>query len=346
MPDAQIPASSHQAHARVGLLGNPSDGYGGKVLAFALANFRATVTVRATAGVRLQPDTPHAVSGPTWQDIVEPMRAGRLDGGAQLLAAAIAVFAQHTRRLGVAVQGFELEFESNIPRQVGLAGSSAIVIAALRALASHHRVPIAPAELAELALRAETVELGIAAGPQDRVIQANQGLMWMDFSQPGGPGSYVALDPALLPPMFVAWDRHPGTSSTVIHDDVRARFDRGDPAVIEAITRFPQLAEEGHRCLVSGDLNRFRALVDINFDTRASIWTLRDRDRELVDIGRRLGAAVKFTGSGGAVIGMPAQVDELPQLASAYDSAGFGFIDPRVAAALAEPHDKQSNGPA
>ena len=73
------------------------------------------------------------------------------------------------------------------------------------------------------------------AGPQDRVIQAHQGLLWMDFSRPRDETSYVALDPALLPPLFVAWDRAPGTSSTVVHDDVRSRFDRGDPEVTTAI---------------------------------------------------------------------------------------------------------------
>ena len=41
---AMATLSSH-AHARVGLLGNPSDIYGGKGLGFAVAELRATVTL-------------------------------------------------------------------------------------------------------------------------------------------------------------------------------------------------------------------------------------------------------------------------------------------------------------
>jgi hypothetical protein len=39
---------TEQCHARVGLLGNPSDGFGGAVIALLLANFHATVTLKYT----------------------------------------------------------------------------------------------------------------------------------------------------------------------------------------------------------------------------------------------------------------------------------------------------------
>ena len=57
---------------------------------------------------------------------------------------------------------------TTIPRSVGLAGSSAIVIAALRAAG----VDLEPPEVAELALAIERDDLGIAAGLQDRAVQA------------------------------------------------------------------------------------------------------------------------------------------------------------------------------
>ena len=37
------------SHARIGLLGNPSDGYGGKCLSLSLANYAAEVRVLAAA---------------------------------------------------------------------------------------------------------------------------------------------------------------------------------------------------------------------------------------------------------------------------------------------------------
>ena len=65
-------------------------------------------------------------------------------------------------------------FETNVPRQVGLAGSSAIITALWKALmvfydVSEEQIPL---ELqASLVLKVEQEELGIAAGLQDRVIQ-------------------------------------------------------------------------------------------------------------------------------------------------------------------------------
>ena len=74
----------------------------------------------------------------------------------------------------------------------------------------------------------------------------------------------------------------------------------------------------------------FGRAVDENFDTRASIWTLGQRDRELVAIGRGAGAAVKFAGSGGAVIGVLDDEAAFELVASAYREAGYAAIRPAL----------------
>jgi glucuronokinase len=66
--------------------------------------------------------------------------------------------------------------------RLGMGGSSAIITAALRALAQYFRMTIDPAIQANIALETETKELGVPAGLQDRVIQAYEGLVFMDFS--------------------------------------------------------------------------------------------------------------------------------------------------------------------
>jgi len=50
-----------RVHARVGLLGNPSDGYGGKTISFSLANYHAEVRPRpASTGALAAPiPSPH-----------------------------------------------------------------------------------------------------------------------------------------------------------------------------------------------------------------------------------------------------------------------------------------------
>ncbi len=325
------------APARVGLLGNPSDGFGGKVLSFAIADFGARAELGNARGIQLGTGDAPAETVGDLDALQGALAARRLSGGGLLLGAATAELAAAAPSVRALVDaGVGLRFWSDVPRQVGLAGSSAIVIAALRALCAASGTDMPPAEMAEVALRAETARLGIAAGPQDRVIQCYGGLVWMDFSTTRTPSSYVALDPALLPPLFVAWDRAPGTSSGVVHDDVRARWQRGEPAVVQAIQRFPRIAERGVACLRRGDLDGLRACVDENFNTRAAIWQLAARDHEMVRLGREHGAAVKFCGSGGAVVGLPRSERDLPVLAAAYERAGFGFAQPSIAPAQEE----------
>ena len=43
------------AHARIGLIGNPSDGYHGKTIAFTFSNFRAEVQLYATPELEILP---------------------------------------------------------------------------------------------------------------------------------------------------------------------------------------------------------------------------------------------------------------------------------------------------
>src|SRR3954447_16313381 len=162
------------APARASLAGNPSDGYGGRVLAVALHDLGAEAAV-------------------------EPAAADEVDG--ELARAALARFRarfpQHDGPVRIA-------WSTTVPREVGLAGSSAIVIAVLRALLHAFGEALSVEDLAREALAAETEELGIAAGLQARLEQAHGPRLAMAFA---GGGRLEVLDPALLPPLYVAWHR-------------------------------------------------------------------------------------------------------------------------------------------
>lgn len=98
-----------------------------------------------------------------------------LFGGLPLLQAACLALFRHCEAAGLALAhagGWALSYDTTIPRQRGLSGSSAIVIAALNCLLRHYglEAAIPPAQRPRLALEAEAA-LGIAAGLQDRVVQ-------------------------------------------------------------------------------------------------------------------------------------------------------------------------------
>lgn len=299
---------------------------GGRTIAFTFRDFSARVTVEPARGIVAT----GALLAPLLRDAVAPGVARRQHGASALLAAALKVLADRIPRLREVPsdEGVRLQVASDVPRQVGLAGSSAIVIAGLRALSGWFGLALAPAAVAELAWRAETEELGIAAGPMDRVVQAHEGLLAMDFR---APWTHVALDAACLPPTFIAWDTEPGRDSGAVHAPVRARWERGEPEVVAAVAELGRLATEGVEALRQRDATRLGRLIERNFELRARVWGLDPRDAELVAIGRRRGAAVKLAGSGGAVVGIVRDAEHGAALAEAYRDAGCRFIVPRVA---------------
>ncbi len=318
------------------MLGNPSDLYGGKVLALSLANFRAAVTIEPADHFEIVPGADDRLSYPCLNEAAAALSAYGCEDGVRLLRAALKKVVDLRGGLGDlrdddARLRFRLSYRTDIPRQVGLSGSSAIITAALRALLAWFALRATPAELAELALACETEELGITAGPMDRVIQAYQGVVLMDFTKPRSADSYLRLDPALLPPLFIAWDRSGGAPSRKVHSDVRLRWLQGDTEVRRAISELPSLVEEGVRCLACGDVTGLMRAVDRNFDVRASVFPLSDADRALVRLGRSQGAATKLCGSGGAVLGVMPDASLWPQIERAFSSAGFGVERARIA---------------
>ena len=121
-------------------------------------------------------------------------------GGIRIIQALIVRLIDYCRERGIDLpeRNFTLEYESNIPQRLGLGGSSAIITASLRALLQYYDLEIPLPQQANLVLETETRELGVPAGLQDRVVQAYQGLVYMDFSrhlmESRGYGEYERLD--------------------------------------------------------------------------------------------------------------------------------------------------------
>ena len=246
--------SEGSAAARAALAGNPSDGYGGAVLA-----------------VTIDPLQAHVVAAPARELTVEPPSA--------LVGAA-------ARRLGAVAS---LTWSSGIPRSVGLGGSSAIVIATLRALGE-----LEETELAELALAVEVEDLGIAAGPQDRFAQAYGGLTFMEFG--GSRPRCERLDRSLLPPLVVAWREEASEHSGAVHDRLRRAVRR------EPVARLADAARGARRALLDHDLDSFGRAVDATFDARSDLMALDPDHVEMVTTARACGASANYSGSGGAIV--------------------------------------------
>jgi glucuronokinase len=292
--------------ARAGLVGHPSDGYGGATLAVTLSNFAARVEVRQAGALSIEAVVP----------------GDRPEGGDRLVRTTVTRFRDHCAELGDPYDGqVAIRYRSTIPREVGLAGSSAIVIAVLTALARVSGRPIEPERMPDLALSVET-RLGIVAGLQDRVVQAIGGLVFMDFEA----ARFEPLDAALLPDLFVAWNPSAAGASGAAHASVRLRHERGERAVVAAMRTLGRLARDARMALVSGDRDGFLAALDAGYDLRAAIFDLDRRHTAMIEAARRLGLPATYTGSGGAIVGIAADPAAVAELADRLQALGARLV--------------------
>jgi len=317
------------AHARAGILGNPSDGYGGKAIACTVANFAARVTLEPSRVLAVVTSTDR-LALPDWNQALHPEMAPAGTGIVRLAVAALRRFVHWIDPSARIEPPFTLCCETNIPREVGLGGSSAMIIAVLRALSAHFGVPITPFDLAEHALAVETDDLRIVAGPMDRVIQSYGGVIEMDLAEPRSPESYRPVDPKLVPPLVIAWDPRGGAPSGVMHGDLRRRWLARDPVVLETIEALREVVEQGVWALEAHDRSSFVNLVNLNFELRCRIASVSSHDREMVKLARQHGAAAKLCGSGGAVLVVHPNDERLPEVEEAFTRAGLSCVRPVI----------------
>ena len=301
-----------RAYARAGLLGNPSDGYHGKTISISVRNFWAEVVLYEWDSVDIVlAEGDRATFGSVY-DLARDVRLHGYYGGIRLIKATIKRFVEYCQAHKVVLhdRNFSIRYQTTIPRQVGLAGSSAIIVATLRALMAFYELELPTEAQPSFVLRVEQEELGITAGLQDRVIQVYEGLVYMDFDKGRermvdglACYHYERLDPALLPPVYLAYHDVLSEPTEVFHNNIRERFNRGEAAVVNAMQHFARLAAEGREALLAGDVERLAALMNENFDTRRSIYTLPPWQIDQVETARRSGASAKFAGSGGAILG-------------------------------------------
>ncbi|MGI9517412.1 MAG: mevalonate kinase family protein [Pirellulaceae bacterium] len=328
-----------KSYARAGLLGNPSDGYQGKTIALALADFSATVTMTADDRIRIVPPQEDKDQFDSIDQMLHQFRRRGLYGGSRLIKAALLRFFSHVRKhLPSNLPQFSLTWQSDIPRCVGLAGSSAIITASFKALCQYYRVDIEPAVVAALALQVETDILKIPAGPQDRVVQMLEGVVFMDFGpeqsqlQDGMEiGRYEYLNIGdVSDHLYLAWTDAAAEPTEVLHNNLRERFDTGETAVVDAMDQFAQLAQRGKHALLADDLVELGRLIDANFDLRASICRLPQFHRQMVETARAAGGTAKFCGSGGAIIGTFADAQALQRIREQLNAIGCHVLQPTI----------------
>jgi len=327
---------TQHAYARAGLVGNPSDGYFGKTISFIIRNFRATVRLWESPQFEIVPTHGDLGSFTSVSEFLHDQKLNGYYGGLRLIKAAIKRFHGHCHSQGreLDARNFTISYESDIPRLVGLSGSSAIIVATLRALMQFYEVRIEKHLLPALALAVEKEELGIACGLQDRVIQNYEGIVYMDFDksllESRGYGNYQQLEPPRMPPLYVAYDPARAEVSDVPHRNLRDLFNRGDRTVVDAMKRYRELTDRGRDALMSGDWKELGEVANANFDLRQTIMNIAPENLRMVEVARSSGASAKFAGSGGAICGLYRDGRQYQQLVDALAEINCTVLRPLI----------------
>jgi glucuronokinase len=327
---------TQKAYARAGLVGNPSDGYFGKTISFIIRDFHAQVVLFESPELHLEMNERDEATFESIDELARKVRQFGYYGGIRLLKACCKRFFDYCTKHGIELHGrnFTLRYSSNVPPQVGMAGSSAIITACWRALTQFYGVEIPKHLVPSLVLSVENDELGIPAGLQDRVIQTYEGVVFMDFNrghvEKQGYGIYEELDPALLPPVYVAYTTNLSEGTEVFHNDIRGRWNRGERDVVSAMYHWAGLAQRVRDMIVAGDGSKIGPLLNENFDLRRRLYKISAGNIDMVETARSVGASAKFTGSGGAIVGTYEGEGMFEELKAALVPKGYAVLKPQI----------------
>lgn len=301
------------APGRAGILGNPSDIYGGQVLACGVAaRNRCRLTVTKTE------------EGPEDPRLWTAARGRFVD-----------------------LPPVRVEWSGDVPRSSGLAGSTALLTATLGALrAMTETGPTGTGEFAEFVRDVERRDAGIVCGYQDAHMTVRGGLRLLDFAgkhpdTDGGPLPNAAREEweAGRPLPFLLVTTGVRRLSGAVHAPVIDRWRAGDPFVRAAITEIGEMAEVGWRRLRAGRVNLVGAMMTRSHElVREMGGTGESVDRLVADCVAEgaLGAKLAGAGGGGTVIATTEDPDGLERRLRTRGYERFLRLDPHGPGLLSE----------
>jgi galactokinase/mevalonate kinase-like predicted kinase len=288
------------APGRAGIIGNPTDMYGGSVLSCSVS-MRARVTI-------IPADTLTLVTNGQECRISsrEDLRPRR-----DLFDLARAIL-DYMRLPRLACR---VEYESEIPLRSGLAGSTALVVALLKGLLAWQGQFLNPYRLAEMARYIELNHLKVVCGYQDAYMCTFGGLNYMDFR---GKQFYREAEAELLAtieplapyveqlPLVLGFTgvRH---SSGAVHKPIRERWLEGEPSVVAGYKRITEIARMGKKAILLEDWPLLGELMNENHAIQRDLGGSGESNERLIAAALEagaLGAKLAGAGDGGTIIAL------------------------------------------
>ena len=324
---------AYSAPGRASIIGNPTDIYGGSVVSCALeqrayaAIEPSDVTILEVCGVETtvsdwestlafqhdELDVARAVLGFLFHTVhPQPLGIGNLWRKID-----------HERLLPRLVQEhFKLTAQTDIPRQAGLGGSTAILAVIFACFLERLNVSLNAYEMAEAIRWIEANVLGVSCGYQDHYMIVFGGLNYLDMrgkemQRQDEDEPFATVEPlhgvVRKLPCVVA---HTGVArdSGSVHGSIRPRWLAGEEKVRKGYERISEIGRLGKKALVEEDWRRLGRLMNENHAIQRELGGSGPSNEALIKLALdagALGAKLAGAGRGGTIIALhpdPAQL--------------------------------------
>ncbi len=293
------------AAGRAGIIGNPTDGYGGCVISCTLAYRSYAELTCGGRELRLEIGEEHV----TLQE-PEDLRLGFERGlekrtPADVARAVLRYFLE--QGLPWPEPGFLLRTWTEVPLQAGLAGSTAITAALYGALSWFYEVKESPYRIAEAVRWIEHRIMGQTCGYQDQYMAVFGGVNFLDFTGKAAQRQDESEPYAAVEPLeglvdlskFVVIHTGVQHDSTSVHRPIRERWEQGEEAVVEGYREITRLARLGKRALLEGNWPELGRLMNANHAIQRDLGGSGEINEKYIDLALEAGAwGAKLAGAG------------------------------------------------
>lgn len=247
------------------------------------------------------------------------------DGKHDLLKAALSV---------TKVDGVDISVYSDVPPGCGTGSSAALSVALIGALAVLADLHLTPHEVAALAHKLETEELGIQSGVQDQLASATGGIGFHVIDPyPSSSTSPVRLPDDILMELesrLVLVYTGESHLSGDVHKKVIGDYEAGVDRTLKAMETLRNTPIWAKSALMRGDFVELAEIMNINTKAQKNLHPdiTTDKIEKLEEIASKAGAmGVKINGAGGGgSVTLLCGTDNTRSVESAVKEAGFRVL--------------------
>jgi galactokinase/mevalonate kinase-like predicted kinase len=312
-------------NGRAGIIGNPTDGYGGTMIACSIKN-RAIATIA------------------TCDELIIQNKFGqtklRFKGDFENKGDYFDIVRCVLRYFKAYDLKAKITTDSNIPLQAGLAGSTSILSSVLNAVMAYLGEETHKYKVAEINRAIELNYLKCHCGYQDAYMTTFGGLNYLDFRgkenyKKWNDEQYATVENLSYivddMPFVIA---HTGIKhhSGNFHKPLRERWMEGDKAVVNGYNEIMNIAREGKKAIINQNWTELAYLMNKNHSIQDSLTDSGTQNNVMIKVAKEngcLAAKLAGAGGGGTIIALTEDIERAKKALSEVGAEEFIEFNPK-----------------